>query len=440
MNNVIKKTKIILFAGLLVALILPFSNFEMIDATTNEMADKIKDDSKENEKKDKEHDDDEKDKEHDDDEKDKEHDDDEKDKEHNYEKKSNYKEKDHHNHKADKILEKMSLLMQKMPNNNATTQKIEIEALQTELKKVTKEHKDKIIDKDLRKELKKARKLIINSGIPTKVLATGIDHLYIQLSKENAQYEQQIIKLMNNLPYKLEYGEGFKRSECLSTTSDCNYEMGGIQIQIEIKDNKYSTCSLSIPMKKDGVDGFLTAAHCFHGYSEDVYQPDGTNSTQIIGFSNSAWRSFVDGGECDCAWIQDTSDTKQISGIYKDPSWYWHIYTTHVPSKEETVKLRGALHNNGNSTRSNPIDYTNVVINGTAIINGVEIKNMTTINLMAFEAPADFGDSGGAVFYGSSYVGIVVGKGDFDGKMHAIFVPWNHITENISGLVLTPHP
>ena len=54
MKNVTDKTKIILFAGLLLALILPFSNLEMIDAASEDKADKtkkVKDDSKNKETK-----------------------------------------------------------------------------------------------------------------------------------------------------------------------------------------------------------------------------------------------------------------------------------------------------------------------------------------------------------------------------------------------------
>ena len=115
-------------------------------------------------------------------------------------------------------------------------------------------------------------------------------------------------------------------------------------------------------MKKDGVDGFLTAAHCFHGYSEDVYQPDGTNSIQKIGFSNSTWRSFVDDGECDCAWIKDTSSVEQRAGVYGIPNGYWAITSTHIPSIGENAMLRGYHNNNGEFYYSDLIEYDDVSI------------------------------------------------------------------------------
>ena len=35
-------------------------------------------------------------------------------------------------------------------------------------------------------------------------------------------------------------------------------------------------------------------------------------------------------------------------------------------------------------------------------------------------------------------IGLLVGSGMIDDEEHAIFVPWDHITENISGLELDP--
>ncbi len=402
MINITKKTKIILFTALLVALILPFSNLG-VDATTD--VDKTKNDSKD-------------------------------DKKYNYEKKTNFVKKDHHNYEADKILEKMNLFIQIMPDSGTPQvpiDKKELEKLQKELDKVTKEHKDKVVDKELRKELKAARQLIKDNDIPTKMLATGIDHLYILLLKENAKYEEQIIEIMNGLPYLIEYGDGPKRTACASTSDDCNYEVGGIKIQIKNLITP-STCSLSIPMEKDGVPGFLTAAHCFSGYSEDVYQPDTSSEDHIIGFSNSTWRSFVDDGECDCAWIKDTSSTVQKAGVYAYSNGYWLIYSTHNPSISDSAMHRGVHNNNGNFTTSDAIDYDDIEVSDWWGLG------KTTVNLMSFESPSQGGDSGGSVFYATKYIGLVIASQTIDDEEHVIFVPWDHITENISGLEINPHP
>lgn len=428
MNNIIKKTKIILFIVLLVAMILPFSNFETIHAE-KESKEK-KDASKKKEKKDK---------------KDK-----DKSKKYNYEKKSNFEKKDLHNYEADLVLEDMSSLLNEIHDINKNAwgkvgEKSEIRPqtlekmknLQDDLEKVTKEHKEKIIDKDLREKIKKARQRIIETGIPTNMIGVGIDHLYIQLSKENAHYEQLIIKLVKNVPYLLEYGEGFKRSYCLSTESNCEYEIGGMQIQI--KKNKVPvTCSLSIPIKKDGVDGFLTAAHCFHGdKSKKVYQPDTSLKSNIIGYSDADWRSFEHNGECDCAWIKDTTNIQQKTSVFAEEDGAWPILDTHVPSLGETALFRGVHSNNGQNHWSDQIVFDDAIIEAKdfGLFGDKETKN-----LMAFKSSAKAGDSGGSVFSGYSYIGIVVGGGKIEGVEHVLFVPWHHVTENISGLEFIPNP
>lgn len=83
-----------------------------------------------------------------------------------------------------------------------------------------KDHKEKYIDEELRKELKEAKKLIKSNGIPFKILAVGIDHLYIQLSEEDSEYESVIAEILEGIPYKLEYGEGVKRGGPITTEED----------------------------------------------------------------------------------------------------------------------------------------------------------------------------------------------------------------------------
>ena len=91
MNNVNKKTKIILFAGIIGAMILPFSYVEMVNAAPHENANEK---AKQNIKKEKP----------------------------NYEPKRNYEKKDHHNYKAVEILKELeSLTIQMMPDPNNPT-------------------------------------------------------------------------------------------------------------------------------------------------------------------------------------------------------------------------------------------------------------------------------------------------------------------------------
>ena len=303
----------------------------------------------------------------------------------------------------------------------------EFDKLQKELDRLIAADK-KAIDKELRKELKEAKKLIKSNDIPFKVLAVGIDHLYIQLGEEDSEYESVIAEVLGDIPYKLEYGEGFKRGACTATTSDCDPEIGGLKILVNNPGTSNDVnCSLSIPMQKNNVDGFLTAGHCFNisgtGY---VYQPLSTSS-DYIGYSITSYRSFVDGGECDCAWIKDTSSTIQQNGVFAFSGAYWMITGTDNPEIGDQAMLRGFHNNNGNWYSSDRIDYDDIE---------VDEDGIATQNLMAFETYGQDGDSGGSVFYNGKYIGIAVAFGQINGKDYSVFVPWHHVTENLSGLSL----
>ena len=187
-----------------------------------------------------------------------------------------------------------------------------------------------------------------------------------------------------------------------------------------------SDCTLSIPMQRNSVDGFLTAGHCFDGF-DYVYQYDATQSSQLIGYSSTSWQSFEDNGECDCAWIKDTSSTTQQNGVFAYSNAYWVISGTDNPEIGDQAMLRGFHNNNGNWYSSDRIDYDDIE---------VDEDGIATQNLMAFETYGQDGDSGGSVFYNGKYIGIAVAFGQINGKDYSVFVPWHHVTENLSGLSL----
>ena len=429
MNNITTKTKIILFAAILIAMILPFSSIEMVDAA------KEKANKKDKEKKDKEAKKEKKSK---------------KEKKEKKEKKNKIKGNgftktaDFSNPEADKINEELSQMMVLSIDESSEPKKFskdkmkKIKELQKKLDKSQDDLREKLIDKELRKELKKAKKQISKSDIPFTILGTGINHVYIQLPiestlEEREKYEAQSIELVRCAPYLLEYGEGAKRMihTCLTTSAtDCATMVGGLKIQIERNFLKMAgTCSLSIPIKKDGVDGFLTAAHCFNGHSEDVYQP--TLDDQLIGYSSPEWRSLENDGECDCAWIKDNSVKKHQTGTWAKPGYYLALADAHMPKIGDIVKMRG-IHNS-DYRESYTILRDDIVIDDGWF-------GVRTINLMSFKAPAQPGDSGGTVYDFFRYMGIVIATKQVDDEMHVVFVPWDHIIENISGLTFTPHP
>lgn len=369
-----KNAKTILFASLLVALILPFSAMSLADAT-NENADRAK-----------------------------------------------FK-----NHEADKIMKELSsyiISKNGEPKLHSVNDLKEMKKLQDKLEKSQQENKERIIDKKLRADMKEARKLISKSDIPTTMTAVGIDGVYIQLTEKNTTYENEISVLMGDIPYVIDYGDGLKRGACESTQSDCDPEIGGLAIQIDNPIGADQNCSISIPMQKDGSDGFLTAGHCFTDTYGYVFQP--LIPYGFIGYSLASWQSFENNGECDCAWISDYSATQQQNGVFAFNNAYWVISSTDDPEVGDLAMLRGQHNNNGNWWESDTITYDNIDFT----------DGITTLNAMAFPSPFTPGDSGGAVFYNGNYIGIAVAGGLIDGVQHTVFIPWQHITENLSGLSL----
>ena len=212
MNNLTNTTKIILFAGIIATMILPFSVIEMAEAA--------------NEKKEK------------------------------HEIKKYPK-----NTKADEIFAKLApYKIAKIGEEKKYSAKDlkEIDTLEKALEKSQQDYKKKHIDKELQKKLKEAQKLIHTSNVPVLVSAIGFDHVYIQLAQKDVQVENKISTLMEEIPYVIEYGEGFQRlsgtgtSNCQTPQSDCDPEIGGIAFQT----SALNSCTLSVPMQMNGVDGF----------------------------------------------------------------------------------------------------------------------------------------------------------------------------------------
>lgn len=389
-NNVLvmtyKNAKTILFAGLIAAMILPFSMM-MAEAATN---DNVDDQAKKR-----------------------------------VDLGAKFK-----NPEADEIMRELApyiITKSHDVRNHTVEENVKMKALQEKLEKSNNEHKEKIIDKELQKDLKIGLDLVRETDIPLTMSARGIEYAIFRLAEPNTEYENKIADIMGDLPYKINYGEGLKRGACSTTQSDCDPEIGGIGIEVDnLNTTVDKSCSLSIPMKKDDVAGFLTAGHCFTTEYGLVYQP--TYPDGFIGYSGPSWRSFDDNGECDCAWIIDWSSTPQQNGVFAFDGAYWVIGSTEFPENGDLAMLRGQHNNNGNWWESGAI-----VADDIKIVDGI-----TTLNAMAFESPFQMGDSGGAVFYNGNYLGIAVAFGSLepDGPNHVIFIPWQHVTENLSGLTL----
>jgi len=420
-----KSIKIILFTSLIVAMILPFSAMDFAEAKPNENAsDTAKD--KINEK--------------------------------------------YRNSEAEEIYAKLIpyLLETGDEEKTFTSEELkEFKKLQKALEKSQKDHKEKNIDKDLRNDLKEAKKEFLKSDIPFKIVAVGFDELHIQLSPDDyLQYKSQIAEILEGIPYTLESGEGMTPISCSKTTSRCSPEIGGIKITsyavnktwIHTDDvpnalvtNKLTTkCSLSIPMTKNGVLGFLTAAHCMDANPSNVYlEPTSVKVYQpskkkvwgyvlnYIGYAKSSTVSFGSSGSlnfCDVAWIKDKSPNPSKNAIYFDKNKSWRINDVRNPELGDSVNYRGYI-----SSSTGVVGDMIVRDSVSAYYEGRMIHDLMGITNM-FGAiggsQAVFGDSGGAVFYNGEYLGMIISTGTIDGRDAVYFMPWDHIDQCLSGLEL----
>ena len=336
--------------------------------------------------------------------------------------------KDYTNYEAQEIMKELApyLIQEQGKERILSDGEIkEKDRLQVALNESIEKHKSKHVDPALMNKLHEAKAKFIESEIPYKIVGISNDKLVIQLAVGNDQYESAIDEMLQDYPYKVEYGEGVKRGACNTTHDDCDPEQGGIEIQIKKSSTQANTCSLSIPMERNSDEGFLTAGHCFTGYSENVYQAD--TGDGIIGSSSSSWREYGNNLDCDCAWIEDTSATTQQNGIWAFANNYYVITGTAVPGLNDEAMYRGQHNNNGIWYQSDTIDV--VAVN-------IEQDGITTTDTMGFPSPFQGGDSGGGVFYNGDFIGIAVAEGIYNGEEHVFFVPWDNVDSSISGLGL----
>ena len=239
----------------------------------------------------------------------------------------------------------------KMKINELVEREREMQEINDDYKKAENIYRSKILDERQREKINLGYQHLENKNIPIKMMAEGIDHLHIQLEKENQRYEELIIKILDEIqvPYKIEYtevGEGFELTACNSAV-DCDIEVGGLTAQTNYSIFKIegwfdegirANCTIT-PVLRYGIEGFLTADHCFfsNGDLQQMYRP--LYGNENIGYTNSTWRGNV---QCDCAWVIDTSNTPQYGFVLLGKNLLLKIDGIKTPQIGDKVIPRGA--------------------------------------------------------------------------------------------------
>lgn len=287
------------------------------------------------------------------------------------------------------------------------------QAIQNELNELLK------MPDELRETLKEAKQIIVDNRELVPYSGLGItsstQSLEIWINEDSAveKYLSIIQELVGeDVPVTIKEATG-ERITCSSRSTDCSYLQGGLQIS----DDSTFDCTLGFPVN-DGSDyGFLTAGHCFDE-DDEIYQP--TTSYGKIGDVDEL--HFEDDGDCDCAFIHQSSlDVWDEGTVYKASSDEYNgiIYKTD-PGLNAIIAFSGADSDTIDWGYVDSLDYT-------CTDDGIDTVEV----MLTRSTDGDLGDSGAPVFnpnvdafYGTA---ICRQSGDHD----IIFTPWSNLVDNL---------
>jgi hypothetical protein len=244
------------------------------------------------------------------------------------------------------------------------------------------------------------------------------------------EYTPLIKKLIgDDIPIRVFVGQNYYEAGCTSRSVDCSNLIGGLQIDDD-SSGSVVECTLGYPVVRtvSGVskNGFLTAGHCY-ATSTYVKQPYGTASANI-GFVSA--RDFVNNGDCDCEFIEQTSSDSRPNEVYAGASSVYSLTSKTDASVGQYVVVSGA--------KSDIIDWgivegTNYTYTGT--INGGTVTITGTTRVSSWVTQS--GDSGAPVFDPTytvkKFYGTHMGRiesGTYTDQR--VYMPWSAIASNLS--------
>ncbi len=236
---------------------------------------------------------------------------------------------------------------------------------------------------------------------------------------ENVEnYERQIRDVVGNgVDITLSPMEVLSLQSCTHRTSSvCDPIKGGVEFEAN-GDN----CTVGFKATFDGDTGFMTAGHCVDGMigsSATINQPD-HDSTDI---GNVEGEYYYHGTDCDCGFVSElVSGRSMDDGVYGnyDPSG------TANPFVNMSVKLSGAY----SEIESGSVDHINT--NAWVDEDGDGDGDSFIYELILADYGQEFGDSGGPIMSGNSLVGLHTAG---DGEDIAVFTKHNQFTEHFSGM------
>lgn len=263
----------------------------------------------------------------------------------------------------------------------------------------------------------------ITYGDDRKSISVGFNSDELTEEKNKAYWEELVKQEIAEFSIPLQFtyrsvGNTSSDESCTALDDDCDPIVGGVEIAGEWHGGP---CSIGLPIKQGSTEGWITAGHCV-GYGDytlsssddDVDQP--TPSDPEIGKATELiWESG-----CDCAFIEKNSgDSYQEKKV-----WYSsNYYTTMTFFTDRVADSTYVLLTGSTSGVKTGIVYNNDATSYEDNI-GFDVVELTT------DISAN-GDSGGAYtnlsknnFYG-------IHKGFHSSSGNSIFIPWENIEDKL---------
>ncbi len=299
--------------------------------------------------------------------------------------------------------------------------KVEVEDIDRE------NHNKDISQRQLSKLIKQQEKFearLLNSDVIQYVTLVGIDitSKEIQIGiNQNLVNDTNIDSVINQLdtimPKKANWHTVY--SDVASTLSciqkECNPLIGGNYIKID----SGQPCSFGFQAKKDSTWGWITAGHCADGLVNSNVKDYSKHNVGTVKAEKMYWGTY-----CDCAWIEASSSLTN-NEVYGVPSTYTVTKTTQASQQQN--------------------DY----IMGTGQAGGIHFGQVSAINVSVLNAAAGqyhkglvrsnaafaHGDSGGPVVENNDRGDLygIITTHDWWGKYHT---PIDNITSQMGVTVV----
>jgi len=341
MKNLTNKTKTILFASLIAALILPFSVMSMAEAVPNENVDKIA--------KDKQHD----------------------------EIAKNIVRLQIENQQLEKLSTQSATSQAKINDDMIKSLMVQADELRSKIKVVEVSKTDELKMEVASYKLITSKSPIYGMGVNP---STGILDIKVDLNQttQNDFKRKDIQSIIgNDVKFNLTYGvQTAQFQSCVGQSGKCTPVIGGSFAE---EDNIAQDCTLTIAYTKGSIDGVIMPHHC-NPTSADMWQ-----STKGVSGNQLGPHNTYGGWLCDCDFVESSTRSIGLNKVNWGGSDYSFVNMADLSVNDGVILFGGV----------NGADAGTITkVNQFEIINGVWMTDLYEIDgIFSF----DSGDSGAPI-------------------------------------------